>query len=188
MHAIPARLLCLEPACKDASRLVLEVESNRRVAEQPLAEHVEALRHAARFICREDGEREDLIQDTFERALRFLAGNPPPTNPRAWLISILRNAFIDRRRRAKLDIVELDDAPAVEPEPAAPWAAVSVEDVQAALAGLDVELRRLFELHYIEKLRYGEIAVRLGIPANTVASRLYRARRALRSALLQEES
>jgi RNA polymerase sigma-70 factor (ECF subfamily) len=156
-----------------------------------LAAHEEAVRSAARFICRDDQEREDLVQDTFERALRFLAaassqGRPRPTHLRAWLVSILRNAFVDRKRRAKLELVELADPPAIEPEPAPAWAALSLDEVRAALAGLDPDLRTVFELHYIDRLRYSDIAERLGIPANTIATRLFRARRRLRERLTGE--
>ncbi|MEO8699940.1 MAG: RNA polymerase sigma factor [Kofleriaceae bacterium] len=154
-----------------------------------LAAHEEALVCAARFICRDAHEREDLVQDTFERALRFLAaGNPAPTHMRAWLVSILRNAFIDRarKRRATGEVVELvADPPAVEPDPLPEWSHVSLDEIRAALAGLEPELRIVFELHYLDQLRYSDIAVRLGIPANTIASRLYRARHKLRERLVQ---
>jgi RNA polymerase sigma-70 factor, ECF subfamily len=158
-----------------------------------LRTHEAALRAAARYICRDDGEREDLIQDTFERGLRFLsAGNPRPTNMRVWLVSILRNAFIDRRRRARGAVVfeELDDrtdrAPPIEAEPPPVWAEVSIDEVRAALGRLEPGLRKAFELHYLDRLRYREISDQLGIPANTVATRLFRARKALREVLLRE--
>jgi RNA polymerase sigma factor (sigma-70 family) len=151
--------------------------------------HEAELRTASRYICRDDSEREDLIQDTFERALRHLgAGNPNPGNMRAWLVSILRNAFIDRKRRAAVAVMVHNDEPvaaAPEPEPEPVWSAVSIEDVRAALAELDEPQRRVFELHYLERMRYDQIASQLGVPANTVATRLYRARKALREILLR---
>jgi RNA polymerase sigma-70 factor (ECF subfamily) len=155
-----------------------------------LAMHEAELRSASRYICREDSEREDLIQDTFERALRHLgAGNPKPANMRAWLVSILRNAFIDRKRRAAVVNIVHDDSPAAmpapEPEPEPLWSAVSLDDVRTALAELDEPQRLVFELHYLSRMRYDQISTRLGIPANTVATRLYRARKALREILLR---
>ncbi len=151
--------------------------------------HEAELRTASRYICRDDSEREDLIQDTFERALRHLgAGNPKPSNMRAWLVSILRNAFIDRKRRAAVAVMVHDDepaAPAPEPEPEPLWSAVSLDDVRAALDELDEPQRRVFELHYLERMRYDQIASQLGVPANTVATRLFRARKALREILLR---
>jgi len=108
---------------------------------------------------------------------------------RAWLVSILRNAFIDRKRRAAVARTVFDDssasAPEPEPEPAPLWSSVSLDDVRAALAQLDEAQRRVFELHYLSRMRYGQIASQLGIPSNTVATRLFRARKALREILLR---
>jgi RNA polymerase sigma-70 factor, ECF subfamily len=153
-------------------------------AEGGLAHHAPALRAAAAGLCRNAAECEDLVQDTFERALRHQAsGREPVRNLRAWLVAILRNAFIDRVR-TEHPTAEVDDYPAVEAEPPPPWAEVTLADVRAALAAIDGDLRAIFELHYMEGLRYREIAIRLAVPENTVASRLFRARKALRDQLL----
>src|SRR5262245_19741588 len=67
----------------------------------------------------------DLVQDTFERALRNLGSLQPGTNERAWLFTILHNLFIDRCRRGRRDpaaanVAELE-VPASEPEPPPRW-------------------------------------------------------------------
>jgi RNA polymerase sigma-70 factor, ECF subfamily len=144
-----------------------------------------ALRAVARALCRDSAACEDLVQDTFERALRHLAnGNQPALNVRAWVVTILRNAFIDRVRSARFPAREAEEcaAPTVDPEP--PWANVTLVDVRAACAAMDPDLRAVFTLHYLEGLRYREIAARLSIAENTVASRLFRARKALRKRLV----
>ena len=66
---------------------------------------------------------DDLVQDTFERALKHLeAGRPAPTQMRPWLTSILRNAFIDRIRRKAVTLFEsMEDAAQPETEAAPPW-------------------------------------------------------------------
>jgi RNA polymerase sigma factor (sigma-70 family) len=151
-----------------------------------LACHDAAVRSAARAICRNPGEVDDLVQDTFERALRFLsAGHAAPHSPRAWLISILRHVFIDRMRTraARPTVDTVDELPAPEPLPEPIWASVTPAEVRAALADLEPGLRRAFELHYLQGLRYKDIAAELQIPDNTVASRLHRARKALKEAL-----
>ena len=156
----------------------------RAWAEYGLAEHESTLRATAVHLCRGSWETDDLVQDTFERALRYLSqGNPAPVHMRGWLVSILRNAFIDRVRRRAVTFEPISDhaEPERDAEPA--WAQVSLEEIRAAIARLDGELRNVFELHYIEGLRYKAVAAKLRVPENTVASRLFRARRALRELL-----
>jgi RNA polymerase sigma-70 factor, ECF subfamily len=157
--------------------------------EPGLARHGPALRAAAGSLCRNRAECDDLVQDTFERALRYLAsGNEAPRNMRAWLVTVLRNSFIDRVRAQRATLREVDDCPAPERDPQPVWANVTLADVRAAAAGLDDDLRAAFELHYLEGLRYREIAARLSVPENTIASRLFRARKALRTRLLEAAS
>jgi RNA polymerase sigma-70 factor (ECF subfamily) len=154
-------------------------------AEKELERHEPALRAAARAICRNSAECEDLVQDTFERALRYLRdGHEPVRHLRAWLVAILRNAFIDRMRADRDMSPEIDEVPAPEPDAQPPWAAVTLADVRAACAEIDANLSAVFELHYLQGQSYREISVRLSVPENTVASRLFRARKALRNHLL----
>jgi RNA polymerase sigma-70 factor (ECF subfamily) len=179
--------LGLPPAARVQARASAPSAGEGRALWAELLAHEAELRSAARHICRDAAEREDLIQDTFERALRFLAGgNPRPNNMCAWLISILRNAFIDRRRRAAVARTVLDNDVAErtpDPAPDPPWSTISLDEVRAALAELDEPQRVVFELHYLRGARYREIVDRLGIPPNTVATRLFRARKALREIL-----
>lgn len=150
-----------------------------------LAHHAPALRAVAAVLCRNADESEDLVQDTFERALRHLAGaHAPVRNVRAWLVAILRNAFIDRVRAEHATTADVDGCEAPEPDPQPAWADVSLADVRAACEVLDPMLRSVFVLHYLDGLHYREIASRLAVPENTVASRLFRARKALRDQLL----
>ena len=150
------------------------------------AEHEPALRAAAVHLCRKAWETDDLVQDTFERALRYLSqGKPAPIHMRGWLVSILRNAFIDRVRRRAVTYEPIADQAAPERDPEPAWAEVSLDEIRAALARLDAELRNVFELHYIEGLRYKVVAAKLRLPENTVASRLFRARKALRDELVR---
>jgi RNA polymerase sigma-70 factor (ECF subfamily) len=151
-----------------------------------VAEHETALRAAAAGLCRgRPAELDDLIQDTFERALRhFRANRTPPDNMRAWLVSIMRHVFVDRLRASRVHVPCDDDLAQPVPEPQPIWADVSVEDVRRALRDVDAPLREAFELHYLQGRPYVEVAATLSIPVNTVANRLYRARKALREALM----
>ena len=184
----PVGLTCRERACEPGGVPLGVVDSWRDL---DLFAHEPALRAAAAHLCRKAWETEDLVQDTFERALRFLsAGGAVPTNPRAWLVSILRNAFIDRIRRSavKFETMTGSDrqfsAPEPEPEPA--WAKLSKDEVRAALVEVDPDQREVFELHYLQGMSYRDVAAKMGIPQNTVASRLFRARKALRKVLDRE--
>lgn len=153
-----------------------------------LREHEQVLRALANRLCRSPADAGDLVQDTFERALRRREQYVPGTNLRAWLCTILHHLFLDRVRannrgpsHAPLDEVAVA-APERESEPA--WAALTRDDVVAAVARLEPEFRSVYELHSLEGVPYQEIASRLGIPKATVGTRLARARRKLRDLLM----
>ena len=110
-----------------------------------------------------------------ERALRRFASFEEGTNARAWLFSILHNAFIDRcRRRATepqrtcIDEVEVASE---EPEQPPAWTAITEEQLKTAIASLEPEFRAVYELFALDRLAYQDIAARLGIPVSTVGTR-----------------
>lgn len=152
--------------------------------------HEDVLAGIARRLCKNRADADDLLHDTYERALRAWDRYDDRGNLRAWLVSIMNNLFIDRCRKAKRapassDVAELE-LPA--PEPVAPptWASVQTEQVHRALATLSEDFRRVYEMHAIEGKSYDEIAAALGIAKNTVGTRLVRARAKLKAALLAE--
>jgi RNA polymerase sigma-70 factor (ECF subfamily) len=163
-------------------------DASRRL-EALAREHSPALTAFAIRLCGDANEAHDLVQDTFERALRASSGQQPRSNERAWLFTILHHLFIDRyRRQARgprhTSIDEIDVA-AAEPAPAPAWASVSVEEVKAALEELDPDFREVYRMHAIDGLGYAEIAARLGAPMSTVGTRIMRARRKLRALLMK---
>jgi len=135
-------------------------------------------------------EASDLVQATLERGYRAFAQFRDGTNPASWLSAIMTNYFIDeiRRRRPTGYQVPIDqlEIPAPAPEKAPVWAALREEEVRAAAARLPEGCRRPFVLYSFEHVPYREIASRLGLPLNTVCSRIHRARRLLRRILLGE--
>lgn len=143
------------------------------------------LRSLARRLCRNEQDADDLVQDTFEHALRADPG-AGRANPRGYLAVILKNLFIDRcralARSPKVSPLEDGALHVHDAEPAATpaWSRASLADVKAALEELDDEFRRVYEMHVFEQRSYEEIARVLGIQRLTVGSRLTRARQRLR--------
>jgi RNA polymerase sigma-70 factor, ECF subfamily len=163
-----------------------QTEEERVVGELARAyEH--ALYGVALRLCSNPADARDLVQDTFERALRH-GDRRPGADARAWLFTILNNLFIDRcRRRAReprtedVQAMELPAPPPPEAEPA--WAQLTLSELHAVLPRLDADLRELYQCCAIEGRSYAEVAERLRIPKATVGTRLLRARRRLRELL-----
>jgi RNA polymerase sigma-70 factor (ECF subfamily) len=144
-----------------------------------------ALYQRALFLTQDRTAADDLAQATMERALiardRYRSG----TNLRAWLLLMMRNLFIDGRRRAAFQAGALDEewAPQWPDDPPSPLDLLSGEDVAQATALLCREHREIFNLAYVDHLSYREIGERLGITANATGGRLLRARTRLRMLL-----
>ncbi len=157
--------------------------------EAMVRDHEAMLRAFAHRLCQDPDEINDLLQDTFERALRALDRFQAGSNARAWLCTILHNTFIDRcrapDRRARREPIEDLPIAAEEPAPEPAWASVSGQQLRAAIAQLEPDFRIVYELHALEHRSYQDIADRLGIAYNTVGTRLNRARRKLRGLLAE---
>jgi RNA polymerase sigma-70 factor, ECF subfamily len=146
-------------------------------------EHVDELYGLARHLCGNTGDAEDLVQDTYARALagRFEAG----TNLRAWLFRILRNCFIDRARRRNI-VLEIpdDQIDAYVPDASAldQLRYLTAADIMNAIAALPIEFRFVVYLD-VEGFTEIEMADILRCAPGTVKSRLSRAKAKLRAAL-----
>lgn len=146
-----------------------------------IAAEIPRLRRYARALTGDDGEADDLIQDTLERALARLAQWREGETPRKWLFSILHNLYVDSLRRKSrrpphvgLDYLGVDQsAPAVD--------GTTGRDLDRALQLLSGEQRQVVLLVGLEGLSYAETAEVLDIPVGTVMSRLARGRDRLRA-------
>jgi RNA polymerase sigma-70 factor (ECF subfamily) len=144
----------------------------------------DSLYNLARHLTGSGTAAEDLVQETYARGFSAAASFTPGTNVRAWLFRILRNAFIDDRRRAKSAPATspLDDEPAPADGPALDPASFTARDVASALASLSDDARTIVLLD-LEGLTETECADVLECALGTVKSRLARARAQLRAKL-----
>ena len=126
---------------------------------------------------------QDVLQDTFERALRFEDQYEPDSNLRAWLQRILVSVFITRcrrMRREKRALEILTNDPCAWTLPDGPAVSTSLSrNVARALGSLPEPFRRAVELVDVQDLSYRAAADILSVPLGTVMSRLHRGRRML---------
>jgi RNA polymerase sigma-70 factor, ECF subfamily len=156
--------------------------------------HFDALYRTALRLSGHRAEAEDVVQETYLRAFRGFDRFDPGTNCRAWLFTIMRNAFLNRRRGTAREVL-VDDAGALPAYEAAVEAGPTPEeaflqtlvhgDVDRALKALPLDFREAIVLVDVEGLTYREVSEVLGCPIGTVMSRLSRGRRLLRGALEQ---
>jgi RNA polymerase sigma-70 factor, ECF subfamily len=143
----------------------------------------------ARRLCGNNADADDLVHDTYERALRAWERYTDRGNLKSWLMAIMHNVFIDRCRKSKRDLGTdtIDRHEVAAPEPSTPpaWAAVTAEQVARALDEIGTEFRAVYDLH-VDGKSYDEIAAALSIPKATVGTRLLRARKKLKQALLDQ--
>lgn len=163
---------------------------------EDLLAHADALYNLARYLARNPSEAEDLVQETYVRALRAWDGFEEGTNVKAWLFRILRNAFISRYRhdlRHPISTAYDTTEPTGEAanEEISPRSAeelpqqlrrVMSGEIEAALLALSDDARTVILLD-VEGFTETEVALVLGCAVGTVKSRLNRARAALRVTL-----
>jgi RNA polymerase sigma-70 factor, ECF subfamily len=152
---------------------------------------VDVLLRVALSITRSTADAEDLVQDTLLRAYRSI-DSFDGRHPRAWLLTILRNAQVNRTRRQRPDL--LDDPDEVigrlandhdrrsDPETALMDRLLD-EHLDAALRALPERFRLPIELVDVDELTYEEAATILGVPVGTLTSRLSRGRKRIRDHL-----
>jgi RNA polymerase sigma-70 factor, ECF subfamily len=153
--------------------------------------------HAALRLTRNRAEAEDVVQDAVLRAFRAFDTFDRATNCRAWLLTILRNVFLNRERRHGREVLAPELTSMESPgQLTADWPAgrdpedeylhtVLHGDVDRALRALPFAYREAVILADLEGLTYKELAQVLDCPAGTVMSRLSRGRALLRQALIR---
>ena len=159
-------------------------------------EFLDALYGAALRLTRNADRAQDLVQDTYLKAIRAQRSFAEGTNLKAWLYTILQNTWRNRKRDGARSRVEFDSEAVERSAEAATMAPGRDEtpeslllrdtlnaDLQAALDGLGEAFREVVWLRDVDELTYQEIADVLDIPIGTVMSRLSRGRKQLYDAL-----
>jgi RNA polymerase sigma-70 factor (ECF subfamily) len=177
-----------------ATQAPTPADSSRRTAfENEALVHLDALYRVALRLTGNASDADDLVQETMLKAYRSWDQYQPGTNAKGWLLTILRNSFINeyRRRTRHPETVDVDTI-----EPFAVFNDIQEEDPQGAffdkivddevlkaIDGLPSAFRETVVLSDVEGMSYQEIGKILGIPVGTVKSRLFRARQMLQGKL-----
>jgi RNA polymerase sigma-70 factor, ECF subfamily len=154
-------------------------------------EHIDGLYGYALVLTRNRSEAEDLVQETYVRALGAMGTLRNGSNVKSWLFTILRNIWFNQlrqQRTAKLVAMDEEqsamDIPETGKDPYAFYVSrMEHEQVREAIQQLPLDSREVILLREFEELSYQEIATILDCPTGTVMSRLARARSKLRDLL-----
>lgn len=166
---------------------------NQRSVQQLVDDHYPNLYRYAYRLTGSSADAEDLTQETFCKAQMQMNQLRDPGRAKAWLYSILRNAYLHRARSQKQHrYVSLDQVADLAEASPDSWASslssslpeVDPQRLQEALSELPEVFRTPVILYYFEEFSYRDIAEQMDLPIGTVMSRLARAKAHLRSRLL----
>ena len=171
-------------------------EKKDELFEKELIPHVDALHTFAFNLTYNEEEANDLVQETYLKAYKFIEGYQQGTNAKAWLFKILKNVYINqyrkRKRRPSSVDIESVNVYAEEETTSAPayldlrremFDDMMGDEVEMALNSLPDEFKTVILLCDVEGFSYEEIAKIIEVPIGTVRSRLFRARNMLKEKL-----
>lgn len=172
-------------------------DEKHRIFNQEFMPQIDSMYNFAYRLTNDEDDANDLLQDTYMKAFRFINSFQQGTNAKAWLFRILKNSFINDYRKkskepSKIDYQEVETVynsnEDAEVESTTDLRIEAVQDligdeVATALNSLPVDFRTVIILCDIEGFTYEEMAKILDIPIGTVRSRLHRARNLLKEKL-----
>ena len=158
-----------------------------------LVSHQDFLSGFAMGFTRDRDDANDLVQETFVKALRYKNNFKEGTNIKGWLYTIMRNIFINnyKKKRFQNTIVDQTDNQfflnsGQDYHHDSVTSLINIDDIQAAISRLKYDFRRPFSM-FLDGFHYDEIADELDIPMGTVKSRIFHARKRLREELAEFE-
>jgi RNA polymerase sigma-70 factor (ECF subfamily) len=171
---------------EDAELAALAHAGDREAFGELVRKYAGQARRVARAILSDPAEADDAAQDAFLAALKNLGRFDPGRPFGPWLLRIVANAALDRRRRRKIRATKPLSPQARSAQPGPDQAAVWGEfqdALKAALHDLPERRRIAVVMFDVEGYSHQEIADALDVPVGTVRSDVFHARRRLREAL-----
>lgn len=160
------------------------IEFNRQ-----LISHQDVLKYFALKLTTDIDDAEDLLQETFLKALKYRDKFEEHTNLKSWLYTIMKNTFINNYRRSvrKRNIMtSSEDKDFIKPAPSAspisPESTYNFKEISKTVETLSDDCKIPFKMHN-DGFKYKEIAKELELPIGTVKSRIFLARQKLSKAL-----
>jgi RNA polymerase sigma factor (sigma-70 family) len=165
-----------------------------KVFEEEFLPQIEALYTFAFHLSYNEEDANDLVQETYLKAYRFIGNYEKGTNAKAWLFKILKNAFINQYRKKSKQPTQVDYEEIANYHDDSAYSSymdlreemfmgMMGDEVTTAINTLPVDFRVVILLCDIEGFTYEEISKIIDIPIGTVRSRLHRARNMLKEKL-----
>ena len=164
--------------------------------EDELLPHIDALKTFAYHLTYREDNANDLVQEAYLKAYRFIDKYHPGTNAKAWLFKILKNAYINEYRKKSKRPTQVDFEQIVTYHQADDdhgsgymdlreeiFSNMMGDEVTTAINALPIDFRTVILLCDVEGFTYEEISKIIDVPIGTVRSRLFRARNMLKEKL-----
>ncbi len=166
------------------------------IFEEELLPHINALKTFAYHLTYDEDDANDLVQETYMKAHRFIDRYIQGTNAKAWLFKILKNAYINHYRKRSKQPTRVDFEDVVNYHDSDEnlgqgyldlreelFSSMMGDEVTTAINSLPIDFRTVVLLCDVEGFTYEEISKIIDVPIGTVRSRLFRARNMLKEKL-----
>jgi RNA polymerase sigma factor (sigma-70 family) len=177
--------------------VTMEKSIKDKIFEEELMPQIDALYNFAYHLTYNEADANDLVQEAYMKAYRFISSYEVGTNAKAWLFKILKNAFINQYRKktkrpTQVDYQEVINFHAEENDTNYSsyldlreeiFQGMMGDEITIAINSLDIPFRTVILLCDVEGFKYEEISKILDVPIGTVRSRLHRARHMLKEKL-----